>query len=469
MRHSIKLLTLKKSGLWLPGLLVLVMGIIFVPIAAAQGNDVMILTVVAPALNVRSGPGSTYPALAQLTEGDTLAVVGHDPASHWWQVQLLNGQTGWVSGGPANVSVIPELATTVPKEAVSTQLQAPPPPAPISGSLVFQTAAGGPIYAINADGSNLHYLTTGMDPALSADGQWVAFTRWETSQDGALGSVWVIKVDGTGERVIHQNVFNPRSPTWSNDGTKIVISMQHGGRLDYVHDCSTQRPSQGAIDIRVKRIDRGKIEFCYTLLPDPHWSLRLINVATGQYEDLPSDTYSRSPIWDPHNVQHLVYHGEFGLVSLDLANNKSSVLTDDLDDHSPVFSPDGRRIAVSYHQDNHWEVHVLNADCASPPEGCGSGPVRLTQTSYETLMQQELNGETPHSYNNVAPTWSPDGSQIAFLTDRTGRWEIWVMNAECASPPEGCGSNQRPLFSDEINDQLQITYNFMDERMLSWR
>ena len=148
-------------------------------------------------------------------------------------------------------------------------------------------------------------------------------------------------------------------------------------------------------------------------------------------------------------------------MSLDLANNKSSALTNDLDDHSPVFSPDGHKIAVSYRQDNHWEVHVLNAD--------GSGPLRLTQTSYEVLMQQELKAETPHSYNNVAPTWSPDGSQIAFLTDRTGRWEIWVMNAECVSQPEGCGSNQHPMFSDAVNNQLHLTYNFVDERMLSWR
>jgi Tol biopolymer transport system component len=72
-------------------------------------------------------------------------------------------------------------------------------------------------------------------------------------------------------------------------------------------------------------------------------------------------------------------------------------------------------------------------------------------------------------WNNVSPTWSPDGSQIAFLTDRTGRWEIWVMNAECVSLPEGCGSNQHPMFSDEVNNQLHLTYNFVDERMLSWR
>ena len=75
--------------------------------------------------------------------------------------------------------------------------------------------------------------------------------------------------------------------------------------------------------------------------------------------------------------------------------------------------------------------------------------------------QQELKGELPHSYNNAAPTWSPDGSQIAFLTDRTGQWEIWVMNRD--------GSNQRLLVPPEVLAGISLQYNGMDERVLSWR
>ncbi len=330
-----------------------------------------------------------------------------------------------------------------------------------TGVIVFQTTSGGPIYAINPNGSNLRYLTTGLDPVLSPDGQQVVFNRWETNRDGALGNVWLINIDGTDEHVIHEYLYNPRTPAWSADGGQLVISYQNGGRPDYERKCSGQMPPRDALDVEISREGRNDVTYCFTLLPDPYWSLRQIDLSTGASHDLPGDIYSRSPAWNPVNPQQIVYNGEVGLVSLDLNENQTSALTTDVNDHSPIFSPDGSRIAITYRQDDHWEIQLLNAECVSPPEGCGSGRTRLTETSYLAWARQELSGQPPHSYNNAAPVWSPDGSQIAFLTDRTGQWEIWVMNPD--------GSQQRPLFPPEALAGIPLQYNGMDEQMLSWR
>jgi len=452
------------------GLVLLVTGTAFVPDAAAQSADSPVLTVLAGALNVRSGPGVTYPAVDVLAQGDEVTIIGQHPASGWWQVALPDGGSGWVSGGAAYVSVsgdtagVPEVSIASLSTSVSpspTSYTTPSTP-DAGGTIVFQSASGGPIYALSSDGTNLRYLTTGMDPALSPDGQWVAFTRWEDTQNGALGSLWVINVDGSGERMVLGDINQPKAPTWSPDGTQIAISMQHGGRVSEVRKCSGQRPPREAYDVDVNRDDDGDISYCYTLPPHPYYGLRVVDVATGDFEDLPNDLFSLSPAWDPANPDQLVFDGERGLMGLDLDQGTIWTLTEDANDHSPVFSPDGSKIAVSYWQNDHWEIHVLNSD--------GTGRVRLTETSVQARLEQMVNGQMPSSYNNAAPAWSPDGSQIVFLTDRSGQWEIWVMPAPGAQAQvDADGGNQQPLVTTEMLDGLSLQYDGMEERMFSWR
>jgi uncharacterized protein YraI len=436
-------------------LLLLLSGLILLPspVAKAQSDTTPSLTVLVETLNIRSGPAAYYPPFDTLEQGITTGIIGYNAETGWWQVVSRFGSPGWVSGDRAYVAVNEAALQQFVNPVASPPAAVPLVNASGPGTLVFQTSSGGAIYAINGDGTNLRYLTSGLDPALSPDGQWVTFARWETSQDGALGNLWLINVDGSGERVIMENVYNPRTPAWSPDGSQIVLSHQEGGRPDFEERCSGSPPRGNAIDIDANRQSSGDIDFCYTLLPDPHWSLRVLNVATGLYDGLTGDIYSLSPAWDPAYSGRIIYDGEKGLVNLDLLENKTSALTVDTADHSPVYSPDGSKIAVSYRQDDHWEVQVLNAD--------GGGRVRLTETSYVDLVQRLLAGQPLVSHNNAAPTWSPDGTQIAFLTDRRGSWEIWRMNAD--------GSNPQPLVTAEMLNGIPLVYNGVDEQMLSWQ
>jgi dipeptidyl aminopeptidase/acylaminoacyl peptidase len=326
-----------------------------------------------------------------------------------------------------------------------------------TGVIVFQTVSGGAIYAINADGTHLRHLTDGMDPALSPDGRQVAFTRWDNPQIGALGSVWVINVDGTGEHIVLEDVHQPKAPTWSPDGTRIIISMQQGGSTEIRHECvpDSQRSKipRDAYDVSVKRDSEGDVTICYNVPPYPYYGLRLVDVGDGQFQDLPRDRYSLTPTWDPVHPWRAVYRGNDGLMALDLVQHKTWAVTNDTNDHSPVFSPDGTRLAVAYWQNDHWEIHVLNAD--------GSGRVRLTETSLIAIADQRLKGQEPRSFNNTAPVWSPDGQSIAFLTDRSGKWELWVMGAD--------GSNPHPLLPPDALQGINLEYHGMEERVFTWR
>ena len=74
-------------------------------------------------------------------------------------------------------------------------------------------------------------------------------------------------------------------------------------------------------------------------------------------------------------------------------------------------SPAAGKIAFVSYRDGNLGIYVMNAD--------GSGQTRLSE-----------NKSGPHG--DFAPAWSPDGSRIAFMSDRDGRsnYEIYVMNAD---------------------------------------
>jgi hypothetical protein len=334
-----------------------------------------------------------------------------------------------------------------------------------AGQLVFQTVSGGDIYLIKADGTGLGRITNGLDPQLSPDGSQIAFTRWEPRYE-----LFTIKVDGSNEQAWTHGWRKMKSPTWSADGATLTFSWQNGGRLD--EEEIRKNLAQAAQDddtisipsnARKIEVENGILE--YTIPADAFWTLKQLNLTTAEFTDLLTERHSYGPSGHPSQAGLVIYRGNRGIALNNVSAQIDQPITTDFRDHTPVISPDGQRIAVSYWQDGHWEVHTMNID--------GSDRRRLTTMPLPALadkielVSEEVYGKqrfVPQAnpwWNNAAPTWSPDGSQIAFVTDRQGQWEIWIMNAD--------GSDQRPMFSNGALDGLTLTYNGVDERMLSWR
>ncbi|PKM78889.1 MAG: hypothetical protein CVU88_08640, partial [Firmicutes bacterium HGW-Firmicutes-13] len=63
-----------------------------------QGTDRLFAEVNASLLNVRSGPGTSYSNLFQVSRGSLLSVLNSNPNGQWFEIQTDNGQSGWVSG-----------------------------------------------------------------------------------------------------------------------------------------------------------------------------------------------------------------------------------------------------------------------------------------------------------------------------------------------------------------------------------
>lgn len=406
-------------------------------------------------IEVKRGPGIYYETTGVLAIRSMVSLIALNEGRSWALVETFAGGRGWVPlrflEVTGSLEAVPEVAAPA---VASGQPQAlPSAPAPLTGKLVFQTASGGDIMMINSDGTGLRRLTSGIDPVLSPDGQQVAFTRWE----GDIGTLWTMNIDGSNERAVLGGMRKAKGPDWSPDGSQIILNFQQGGYVDERQDCvalepgSSPRPPRNATDIKVVTDGKGNLKLCFTLPPDPHWSLRLVNLSDASFEDLYGGMYAFRPAWDPAQPWRVVSDAGNGLLAVDInRDDYRQSLTNELLDSSPAFSPDGRFIAVTTATQGGYDIFRLNAD--------GGGRIRLTETPLWVPVQPESEGEV---WNYVSPVWSPDGSQIAFLTDREGRWEIWVMEAD--------GSNQRPMFLPEVNEGLNIEYNFVDERVLSWR
>jgi Tol biopolymer transport system component len=246
--------------------------------------------------------------------------------------------------------------------------------------------------------------------ALSPDGTQFAFGEFAEHED-----VYVMNVDGTGQRRLTNDPHLDREVVWSPDGSRIAFHSNRDG------------------EFRV-----------WTIRPDGSDLRRVTSGEAALY-----------PIWAPDG-QRLAVSDTFGgaasIVNLDaegVQTRREQLLLPHLETgvYSPTsWSPDGRRIALTWHGDEEHSVLVYDIETGehAPVEvpACTSAvwldnnTLLVRQRVPNGFVQIDWPGGAPVTRYEMPPDrelwwWvaSPDGQSLIFIlnTDRTA---LWVLDIE---------------------------------------
>ncbi len=175
----------------------------------------------------------------------------------------------------------------------------------------------------------------------------------------------------------------------------------------------------------------------------------------------------RWPSWSPDGTKIIFMSNRDGNFEIYVMNadgtNPVNLTNHPRQDSFPTWSPDGTKIAFESRRDNNDEIYVMNADGTNPvnltfhlqadsmpswsPDGTKIAFMSMRTRFDANLPRNEeiyaMNADdganltrlTFSPFTDWFPSWSPDGTKIAFMSDRNDNdFEIYVMNADGTNP-----------------------------------
>ncbi|HEV7745591.1 MAG TPA: protein kinase [Pyrinomonadaceae bacterium] len=287
------------------------------------------------------------------------------------------------------------------------------------------------IYVMEATGENLRPVTTGgFHPSWSPDGKELVFS--EAGRDSPdvrntlPSKLWVVNVESGARRLLTER--DAMQPAWSPHGSRIAFWFMP--------------PSVGRSDIAT--IPRGGGE-PVVITKDASTNWNPVWSSDGKFLYFASDRSGNMNFW------RVALDEETGKV----LSEPEAIVTPSKFSRHLSFSRDGKRmIYVQTENQSNIQAAVFDANKEKVvgeafwitrgdrqivrPELTADGKqfvMRVPRRTQDDIVVVSRDGTnwrdlTNDKFFDRYPRWSPDGKRIAFASDRSGAYEIWIIDTD---------------------------------------
>jgi tricorn protease len=343
----------------------------------------------------------------------------------------------------------------------------------------------GDIWIAEEDGSNPYRLTdhVAMDifPRFSPDGQWISFT----SDRMGNNDLWLIPVSGGQARQLTFHTANDTLVNWTPDGKKLIFSTSRKGAFSsplYTVDLEGGLPlpmdmdqgSAGMISQDGKKLAFNRLGFRYWrkhYRGNNNTDIWLQDLATKKIEHLTDTdikkfrehTQDAFPMWGSDgwiyfmserddlfnlwkispqggNPAQVTFHKKDGIQYPSISPDGSTIVYENEFElwRYDVGQPESRKIPISIAFDNKENlVEYLHVDSsadgfAPSPDGDSiaidnHGEIFIVPVDPEVGEKTQI---TASPWRDSQELFSPDGKYLAYVSDESGDWEIWIHSLQ---------------------------------------
>jgi Tol biopolymer transport system component len=274
-------------------------------------------------------------------------------------------------------------------------------------SIVYESSSAGStdIWIMNADGTGQTNLTADspaedIDPELSPDGTRIVFSsnRLTDQNPDVNYELFAMNVDGSD---VTQLTFSDNSapgafvqsldPTWSPDGATVAFTGYRSAQSSWAEIVTVPADASG---VETMLTDPTNFEN----KSQPDWSPDgSLIVFTSYFDEFTQDLHTVAPD---------------GTGEVNLTPDSSAAERD------PAWDPTGTRLAF-----------LTGRFC------CGVFPNPNTEIAVMEYPSLAFTRVTEDEHRDEEPSWSPDGTKIAFSSDRNVTFDIYEVDAPPVAPP----------------------------------